>query len=251
VLVDPAGARAVVGQNDEYPELFVRWFQYGTFLPTLRVHGQRAATELWALGPKPEAILAKYDRLRYALIPYIYSLAKTTYDTGAPFMRPLWMDFAQDPNVANLGTEYMFGPAFLVAPVTEQGQTVKDVYLPQGADWYDFWTGKKFAGGQWIKASSPIDQIPVFAKAGSIVPFGSDVQSTTETQTIAKIKVYPGAAPSSFTLYEDDGHSYAYQKNKGTSLTTLSFDPKSGKLSAKGGNKTLVATAPKLVEVVK
>lgn len=250
VLVDPAGARDVVGQNDEYPELFVRWFQYGTFLPTLRVHGQRPATELWALGPKPEAILAKYDRLRYALIPYIYSLAKTTYDTGAPFMRPLWMDFAQDPNVANLGTEYMFGPAFLVAPVTEQGQTVKDVYLPQGTDWYDFWTGKKFAGGQWIKASAPIDQIPVFVKAGSIVPFGSDVQSTTEKQIIAKIKVYPAAAPSSFTLYEDDGHSYAYQKNKGTSLTTLSFDPKSGKLSAKGGNKSLIATAPKLVEVV-
>lgn len=250
VLVDPSGARAVVGQNDEYPELFVRWFEYGTFLPTLRLHGQRPATELWALGPKPEAILAKYDRLRYALIPYIYSLAKTTYDTGAPFMRPLWMDFAKDPNVANLGSEYMFGPAFLVAPVTEQGQTEKSVYLPAGTDWYDFWTGKKVSGGQWVKTASPIEQIPVFVKAGSIVPFGSEVQSTTEKQSIAKIKVYPGATSSSFTLYEDDGHSYAYQKNKGTSLTTLSFDPKSAKLSAKGGNKALVAGASKLVEII-
>jgi alpha-D-xyloside xylohydrolase len=248
VLVDPSGARAVVGQNDEYPELFVRWFEYGTFLPTLRIHGQRAATELWALGDKPQAILAKYDRLRYQLIPYIYSAAKKTYDTGLPFMRPLWMDFAGDPTVANLGSEYMFGPSLLVTPVTEQGQTTKKVYLPKGSDWYDFWTGKKSKGGQWVTVASPIDRIPVFVKAGSILPIGSDVQSTAEAQTITKLKVYPGPQGASFTLYDDDGVSYAYEKGVGTT-TTLRFDAKTKKVTASGGNKALVADAAKLTEI--
>jgi len=113
-LLDPSDARDVVGQNNDYPELFTRWFQYGTFLPTLRIHGDRKHTEIWAFGKEAETVLAKYDRLRYQLIPYIYSQAKQTYDTGAPFMRALWVDFPQDEKVANIGDEYMFGPAFLV-----------------------------------------------------------------------------------------------------------------------------------------
>src|SRR6185312_7633009 len=132
-------------------------------------------------GHQAEAIMAKYDKLRYRLIPYIYSQAKKTYDTGAPFMRPLWMDFPNDPNVADIGTEYMFGPAFLVAPVTDQGQTEKDVYLPAGSDWYNFWTNEKLAGGRWVKVAAPIDQI----------------------------RVYPGR-DAHFALYEDDGSSYGY-----------------------------------------
>lgn len=97
--------------------IFTRWFEYGTFLPTLRVHGERRHTEIWAYGRQAEGILARYDRLRYQLIPYIYSLARHTYQSGAPFMRALWMDFPHDPQVANIGDEYMFGPDFLVAPV--------------------------------------------------------------------------------------------------------------------------------------
>ncbi|HZX28725.1 MAG TPA: TIM-barrel domain-containing protein, partial [Telluria sp.] len=242
-LLDPSGARETVGQNHDYPELFTRWFQYGTFLPTLRVHGDRKHTEIWEFGQPAEAILARYDRLRYQLIPYIYGLAKQTYDTGAPFMRPLWMDFPHDPNVANLGTQYMFGPAFLVAPVTAQGQTEKDVYLPAGADWYDFWTNEKHAGGRWIKAAAPIDRIPVFVKAGSIVPLGAEIQSTATRQAIAEIRVYPGQ-DGAFTLYDDDGISYDYQKGKAT-LTRLRWNDAARSLDT-GGDKALA----KLLKVV-
>lgn len=249
-LIDPKGAEDVVGQNHDYPELFVRWFEYGTFLPTMRIHGSRKHTEIWTLGPAAEKILADYDKLRYRLIPYLYASAKTVYDTGVPFMRPLWMDFPSDPNVANLGSEYLFGPAFLVAPVTEQAQTEKRVYLPAGTDWYDFWTGKKEKGGRWITVAAPIDRIPVFVRAGSIVPLGSDVQTTAEKQTIAAIKVYPGT-DASFTLYDDDGKTTAYEKGKGTKLTTLLWNDKTGKLTAKGGDKDVVAKAAKLAEVAK
>ena len=238
-LIDPKGSEAVTGRNYDYPELFVRWFEYGSFLPTLRIHGSRKHTEIWTLGPAAEKVLAQYDRLRYQLIPYLYSAAKTTYDSGVPFMRPLWMDFAGDPNVANLGSEYLLGPAFLVAPVTEQGQTHKQVYLPKGVDWYDFWTGKKQAGGHWVTVSAPIDRIPVFVRAGSIVPLGSDIQSTAERQTIAKIKVYPGAN-AAFALYDDDGKTYGYEKGEGR-LTDLAWNDKTKKLSG--------AIAP--VEIVK
>jgi alpha-D-xyloside xylohydrolase len=239
-LLDPAGAEATVGKNNDYPELFTRWFQYGTFLPTLRIHGDRKHTEIWEFGTAAEPILAKYDRLRYQLIPYIYSQAKATYDTGAPFMRPLWMDFPEDAKVTDIGTEYMFGPAFLVAPVTEQAQTEKDVYLPAGSDWYNFWTDERIAGGQWIKAAAPIDRIPVFVKAGSIVPLGSDIQSTATKQTIAQIKVYPGK-DSDFALYDDDGTSYDYEKGKGTT-TKLHWNDATSTLS---GDKALA----KLVKV--
>ena len=131
-LVDPSDARDMVGQFSDYPELATRWFQYGTFLPTLRLHGLRPHPEIWGTGKEAEAIMAKFDRLRYQLIPYIYSQAKKTYDTGAPFMRALWMDFPNDPNVADIGTQYMFGPAFLVAPVTEQGRPKRtSTFLPE------------------------------------------------------------------------------------------------------------------------
>ena len=232
-LLDPAEARETVGQNADYPELFTRWFQYGTFLPTLRVHGDRKHTEIWAFGSQAETILADYDRLRYRLIPYLYSCAKATYDTGAPFMRALWMDFPADPKTANLDTEYMFGPALLVAPVTEPGQTEKQVYLPAGSDWYDYWTNARIAGGQWIATAAPIERIPVFVRAGSILPMGTDIPSTATKQDIAAIKVYPGR-DADFALYDDDGDSYDYETGKGTSETRLHWDDKAGKLTASG-----------------
>jgi alpha-D-xyloside xylohydrolase len=196
--------------------------------PARRAQGGRDL----AFGKQAEAVMARFDTLRYQLIPYIYSQAKYTHDTGAPFMRPLWMDFASDPNVANIGTQYMFGPAFLVAPVTEQGQTEKDVYLPAGADWYNFWTNEKLAGGRWVKVAAPIDQIPVFVKAGSIVPIGAEVQSTATKQAIASINVYPGKS-GEFRLYDDDGVSYDYEKGKST-VTVLKWDDAAGKLSGGG-----------------
>jgi alpha-D-xyloside xylohydrolase len=248
-LLDPSGARDVVGQNNDYPELMTRWFEYGTFLPTLRIHGDRKHTEIWAFGKPAEDIMARYDRLRYQLIPYIYSQAKFTHDTGAPFMRALWMDFPNDPAVADIGTEYMFGPAFLVAPVTEQGQTSKDVYLPAGSDWYDFWTNEKLAGGRWVKAAAPADRIPVFVKAGSIVPMGAEVQSTAGKQAIAQLLVYPGK-DAEFDLYDDDGQTYDYEKGKGASTTRLVWREAAGTLGASGGDKALAADAHKLLKVI-
>jgi len=247
-LLDPSDARATVGQYNDYPELFTRWFEYGTFLPTLRIHGDRKHTELWEFGHEAEAILARYDRLRYQLIPYLYSQAKATHDSGAPFMRPLWMDFPADPNVANLGTEYLFGPAFLVAPVTLQAQTEKSVYLPAGSDWYNFWTNEKHAGGQWIKVAAPIDRIPVFVRAGAIVPLGADIPSTATKQAIAVIRVYPGA-DGDFALYDDDGVSYDYESGKGAVTTTLHWNDAAGALTATGGDKALARAAPGLVKV--
>ena len=246
-LIDGSEASAVIGDYRDYPELFTRWFQYGTFLPTLRVHGDRKETEIWSFGKQVEDILAEYDRLRYRLIPYIYSQAKFTHDTGAPFMRPLWMDFPQDPKVADIGTQYMFGPAFLVAPVTAQGQTEKDVYLPAGSDWYNYWTNEKLAGGQWVKVAAPIERIPVFVRAGSIVPIGADIQSTATKQAISEIRVYPGR-DGEFALYDDDGISYDYEKGKG-SVTRLRWDNSKGALSAAGGDSAFAKAAPGLVKV--
>ncbi|MCE3261071.1 MAG: alpha-glucosidase [Pseudoduganella sp.] len=247
-LVDPRGAEETIGQNHDYPELHTRWFQYGTFQPTLRLHGDRKNAEIWSFGQHAESIMARFNRLRYQLIPYIYSQAKRTWDSGAPFMRPLWMDFPNDPQVANIGTQYMFGPAFLVAPVTEQGQTEKDVYLPAGSDWYNFWTNEKLAGGRWVRVAAPIDQIPVFVRAGAILPLGADVQSTAGKQAIAEIRVYPGK-DGAFTLYDDDGISYDYEKGKGMQQARLQWNDAAGRLSVDGDGE-LSRKAPSLMKVV-
>ena len=213
VLIDPSDARDEVHQYDDYPELYVRWFEYGAFQPNFRTHGTRPFNEVWSYGKQAQPILEKYLRLRYELMPYIYSLGHGVNQTGAPFMRGLFMDFGSDPKVANIGDEYMFGPALLVAPVTDQGMTSREVYLPAGADWYNFWTNEKLKGGQTITATAPIDRIPLFVRAGSIIPMGSAVESTNEVQKIAKLRVYPGA-DGAFDLYTDDGKTYAYESGK-------------------------------------
>jgi alpha-D-xyloside xylohydrolase len=246
-LVDPAGATAMAPSYPDYPELFVRWFQLNTFTPTLRIHGQRPATAIWQYGKAAEPILADYLRLRYQLMPYLYALGHGTYETGAPFMRALFMDFPNDPTAATLGDEYMFGPAFLVAPVTEQGATSRKVYLPAGSDWYDWWTNRKIAGGQWIEAAAPIDRIPLFVRAGSIVPLGAPIQNTSTKQALTEIRVFPGRN-ASFTLYADDGVSNAYKKDGGRTAT-LRWDEASRKLSAGGPLPTGQAPAP-LVKVI-
>jgi alpha-D-xyloside xylohydrolase len=221
-LLDPSDARANVGGYDDYPELYTRWFQYATFLPIMRAHGSRRENEVWSYGKQAEPILEKYLRLRYELMPYIYSLGYKAWETGAPFLRALPLDFPGDPKVADLGNEYMFGPAFLVAPVTEQGATSREIYLPAGTDWYNYWTHERLKGGQTITAQAPIDTIPVFVRAGSIVPLGSAVENTKQAQSIAKVLVFPGA-DGDFTLFSDDGTTYAYEKGAGA-VTKVHWD---------------------------
>ena len=247
VLVDPSDARETVGHNDDYPELFTRWFEYGVFSPTLRLHGQRTHTEVWAYGKQAETVIARYLKLRYTLIPYLYSLGKQNHDGGAPFMRALYMDFPNDPKVSNIGDEYMLGPDFLVTPVTEQGITSRQVYLPAGADWYNFWTNEKLAGGQTVTVAAPIDQIPVFVRAGSILPMGADIPNTSVHQAISSIRVYPGRS-TQFALYDDDGVTNDYLKGKGHTAV-LNWDDAAGKLSV-SGDAGLVGDVSKLTQVV-
>jgi alpha-D-xyloside xylohydrolase len=232
LLLDPAGATAMGADYADYPELFTRWFAYNTFTPTLRIHGQRPATAIWEYGKAAEPVLANFLRLRYTLIPYIYSMAYRTHQTGAPFMRGLFMDFPNDPNVATIGDQYMFGPAFLVAPVTEQGQTSRSVYLPAGSDWYDYWTEQRFTGGRTVQVTAPINQIPLFVRAGSIVPMGVQVPSTATRQALESIRVYPGR-DNSFELYDDDGVTNDYKKNGGRHAI-LRWDDGAGRLSVSG-----------------
>lgn len=246
-LLDPSDARANVGGYDDYPELYTRWFQYATFLPIFRAHGSRVTNEVWSYGSQAQPILEKYLRMRYQLMPYIYSLGYKTWITGAPFLRALPMDFPNDPKVADLRDEYMFGPAFLVAPVTEQGATSRQVYLPEGADWYNFWTNERVKGGQTITVQAPIETLPLFVRAGSIVPLGSPVENTHQAQTISKLRVYSGA-DASFTLFSDDGTTYAYEKGAG-SITRLHWDDAAGKLTHEG-TQPWEGTDKDVVEVI-
>lgn len=231
-LVSDEGAEAVVDGYSDFPELYVRWFQWATFQPVMRAHGERLENEVWSYGKQATPILEKFLRLRYALIPYTYSLAYETYKTGAPFMRALWMDFPNDPNVTNTSDEYMFGPAFLVAPVTSQGETTKRVYLPAGADWYNYWSHERYHGGQFVTVAAPIDQLPLFVRAGSIIPMGSQVLDTEQKQTISRVEVWAGRDVD-FGLYHDDGTTYDYEKGD-FDVTDLHWDDATGKLTHTG-----------------
>jgi alpha-D-xyloside xylohydrolase len=214
----------------------------------MRTHGTRHANEVWSYGPEAQPILEKYLKLRYALMPYIYSLGWFTHRTGAPFMRALFMDFGNDPKVADIRDEYMFGPALLVAPVVEQGATTREVYLPAGTDWYNYWTNEKLAGGQTVTVAAPIGTIPLFVSAGSIIPLGSDIQNTSMRQTLKEIRVYPGRG-SEFTLYDDDGVSYDYEKGQGHS-TRLHWDDDRGRLTSTGA-PVVGTTIAELTKVVR
>jgi alpha-D-xyloside xylohydrolase len=246
-LLDPSDARDNVGGYDDYPELYTRWFEYGTFLPIFRAHGSRLYNEVWSYGKQAEPILEKYLRLRYQLLPYIYSLGYKTYQTGAPSMRALFMDFPNDPKVADLRDEYMFGPAFLVAPVTEQGATSRMVYLPAGTDWFNYWTNERIHGGAAVQVDAPIDTLPLFVRAGSILPLGEAIESTSQPQKIARLRVYPGA-DAEFTLYEDDGKTYAYEKGD-SRVTRLRWNDAKQKLSHEGAEAWTKADS-EIVEII-
>jgi len=203
-------------------ELFTRWFQFGTFSPIFRIHGkgERALfSDNW--DDKMKAILLNYDNLRYRLLPYIYSMSWRVSSAGYTLMRSLAFDFRNDASVNSIPDQYMFGPAFLVSPVTERMVSLergappkpsRKVYLPQPAIWYDFWTGDKFEGGQTVDAPAPIQTMPLFIRAGSIVPMGPFLQYATEKHADPlEIRIYPGAN-GEFVLYEDENDNYNYEK---------------------------------------
>jgi alpha-D-xyloside xylohydrolase len=196
-----------------YRELFVRWFEFGTFCPIFRVHGTRTTNqnELWSYGPDAQKTLVAYDNLRYRLMPYIYSLAWKTTSEGYTIMRPLVMDFREDIRAQNIADQFLFGPSILVDPVTEPGATTRHLYLPS-AKWYDFWTGAATQGGRTLDAPSPIDRMPLYIRAGSILPLGPDAQYAAEKSADPiELRVYRGAS-GAFTLYEDENDTYNYEK---------------------------------------
>ena len=246
-LIDSLDAEETIDGYADYAELFVRWFEWGAFQPVMRAHGERSHNEVWSYGSQAEHILEKYLHLRYQLLPYTYSLAFSTYKTGAPFMRALFMDFPKDSNVVAIPDEYMYGPAFLVAPVTDQGAVTRKVYLPAGCDWYNYWTHELWKGGQTITVDAPIDTLPLFVRAGSIIPIGSEVLSGQKAQMLSSIRVYPGA-DADFTLFSDDGTTYAYEKGS-DSVTRLHWDEAKHQLQH-SGSSTWNGPETSVVEVV-
>jgi len=210
-------------EDPNYRELYVRWLQFGAFCPMMRSHGTDAPREIYQFGKKGEPVydaIEKFIKLRYRFLSYIYSTAWDVTANHSTMMRALVMDFPGDPKAIDVNDEYMFGKSVLVCPVTEPMYSNEDfahvkskkLYLPQGAVWYDFWTGNKFQGGQTVTKETPIDIIPLYVKAGTILPFGPDVQYATEKKwDTLEIRVYPGA-DGEFTLYEDEGDNYNYEK---------------------------------------
>ena len=200
--------------NDpNFRELFVRWFQFGAFSPIFRVHGTRNPdeNELWSYGPEAQKILVEYDTLRYRLLPYIYSQAWQVTSNHGTIMRPLVMDWRNDVEAQNTSDEFLFGPAILVAPVTQKGAVSRSVYLPR-ALWYDFWTGEKQQGGKRIEADAPLSKLPLMVRAGSILPMGPAMEwSTQKPADPIELRIYSGA-DGDFTLYEDENDNYNYQK---------------------------------------
>jgi alpha-D-xyloside xylohydrolase len=196
-----------------YQERFLRWFQFSTFCPLQRVHGYQTDTEPWKYGEEVEAEVRQYLDLRYQLLPYIYSQAAAVTFHGSTLMRPLVMDFRNDDEALKQKYEYMFGPSLLVAPVLEPDVQRWPVYAPSTTGgWYDWWTENKVSGGTTTPIDAPLAKIPVLVKAGSIVPIGRVEQYAGEDRSgKLELRVYPGAN-ADFTLYEDEGVNYAYEK---------------------------------------
>ena len=223
--------------DPDYRELYTRWIEFGAFCPMMRSHGADAPREIYQFGNKGDKVydaIEKFINLRYRLLPYIYAASWDVTAHQSSMMRALVMDFADDKNAWDVNDEYMFGKSLLVNPVTnpmytkagtiEGRDTIKtedfgavkskQTYLPKSADWYDFWTAEKFAGGQKVSKQTPLDIIPVYVKAGSILPFGPKVQYAAEKKwDDLEIGVYPGAN-GDFTLYEDENDNYNYEKGK-------------------------------------
>ena len=199
----------------EWRELNTRWFQFGAFCPLFRAHGQYPFREPWEIAPEGHPAyesIVYYTKLRYSLMPYIYSLAGKTWFEDYTIMRPLVMDFMADAGVKNIGDAYMFGPSFLVAPVYEYGARSREVYFPDCEGWYDFYTNEFIAGGRSEVVDAPYDRMPLYVRAGSIVPLGPEIQWSDEKPAdVIDLYIYQGA-DGSFTLYEDENVNYNYEK---------------------------------------
>ncbi|MBR4755375.1 MAG: glycoside hydrolase family 31 protein [Bacteroidales bacterium] len=222
----------------EWQELQTRWHQFGTFVPLFRTHGQWPRRELWNLAPEGspayESILW-YMRLRYRLMPYLYSMAGSINREDYTIMRGLPMDFPDDPEVRDLSDQWMFGPALMPCPVYEYGSRSREVYLPEGG-WYDFYTGDYLTGKRMITASAPFGRMPLYVRAGSIIPFGPEIEwSDEKPDSEIRLYVYTGA-DSDFTLYEDDGLTYGYEHGAFATIPihwddaarTLTIGPRTG-----------------------
>ena len=237
--------RYVAGQNvwnytgkenadmKEWRELNTRWFQFGAFCPLFRAHGQYPFREPWEIAPEGHPAyesIVYYTKLRYSLMPYIYSLAGKIYFDDYTIMRPLVMDFLGDKKVENIGDTYMFGPAFLVAPVYEYGARKRDVYFPESAGWYDFYSNEFYAAGVEKTVDAPYGRMPLYVRAGSIVPCGPEIQWTDQKQAdVIDLYVYQGA-DASFTLYADENVNYNYEKGAYSKIA-FSYDDRMKVLS--------------------
>ena len=202
-------------KDPSYQELYTRWYEFGVFCPIFRTHGHREneENELFSYGSATPTLVS-YDKLRYRLLPYIYSLAWKVTSEDATIMRPLVMDWRTNEKVWNIGDEFMFGPSILVSPVTVEGATERYLYLPPVPRWYNFWTGKDTQGDQRLDAAAPVDRIPLYVKAGSILPLGPDVEYAGEKPDAPiEVRVYRGA-DAHFDLYEDAGDTYNYEKGE-------------------------------------
>ena len=243
-------------KNPQFQELYVRWMQYGLFCPVFRSHGADAPREIWQFGKKGEPVydaIEKTIRLRYRLIPYLYSTAWQVTSNNDSYMRPLFADFATDKKVWDMTDEFMFGRSILAAPIVNPQYTEEKIirtnamtgwdrqevrgeksdvrgldwteaksaakYLPKGAKWYDFWTNKQYTGGQTVTLETTLDRVPMFVRAGSILPLGPEMQYVGEkTWDNLELRVYPGA-DGQFVLYEDEGDSYNYEKGVYSAIT--------------------------------
>jgi len=199
--------------DEKYHEILTRWFQWGVFNPIFRIHGYQTETEPWKYGEKVESNMRFMLNLRYRLLPYIYSEAWQITKNNSTLMRPLIMDFNDDAIAVSTAYEYMFGKTLLIAPVTAPNVTNWNVYLPKQNAWFDFWTGKRFEGGQTISTPAPLDKIPVFVKEGSILPLGNIIQDTHSKQDVLELRIYTGK-DAAFTLYNDEGDNYNYEKGE-------------------------------------
>ncbi len=205
--------------DEKYQELLTRWYQWGAFNPIFRIHGYMTETEPWKYGPVVEENMRKMLNIRYQLIPYIYSEAWQVTKNGSTIMRPMVMDFNGDTAAINRQYQFMFGKSILVEPVTEPGANSLNVYLPKSSSWFDFYTNKNYTGGQNVTVEAPLDQIPLFIKAGSILPVGTEIQYATEKKWNGlEIRIYEGAS-GEFTLYEDETDNYNYEKGICSTIT--------------------------------
>lgn len=196
-----------------YQELYTRWFEFGVFCPVFRTHGHRSHNEMWTYD-KVEPILLKYDKLRYRLMPYIYSMAWQVHDKDYTIQRPLVMDWRLDPKTHDVGDQFMFGPAMLVNPVLKRDVQQRSLYLPDVPHWYDFWTGASLEGGRDIQAEAPLDRIPLYVRAGSILPLGPEIEyADQKPEGPVELRIYTGA-DGEFELYSDEGDNYDYERGQ-------------------------------------